>query len=329
MLGEFWKSVAGSVADRWAAVGVPALVFWVGVVLACAAGGQLGVLTSWANWLEGQSTVIQVAALLGALLVVAASAVVVNRLTTPTLRRLEGYEWPTWATGRRRKMTAAAQEQYLKDLDEWQPLQDIVDGGGTLTSEQHQDYARLDADLHRLPQAKGEMMPTRIGNILRAAESRPMYKYGLDGVIVWPRLWLVMPETSRKELGIARGALDSAVAAVVWGVLFAVLVPAVLLASWLTRSGGLAAVAAAVGAAAVGALVARAAIRWWVPARAEVFGDLLDSAFDLHRTILYQQLRWPLPDSPAQEHETGAAMTEYLWRGTDNTEPRFTTAPKP
>ena len=329
MLGEFWKSVAGSLADRWAAVGVPALVFWVGIVLACAAGGQLGALTSWATWLEGQSTVIQLVALLGGLLVVAASAVVVNRLTTPTLRRMEGYQWPKWASGRWQKMTAAMQAQYDLDMATWQPLQEVVSEGGTLTAEQHQAYARLDASIHRLPQTREEMMPTRVGNILRAAERRPKGKYGLDSVVVWPRLWLVLPETSRTELGTARAALDSAVAAAVWGVLFAVLVPAVLLVAGVTRSGGVAPVVAAIGAAAVGSLVARAAIRWWVPARAEVFGDLLDSAFDLHRTTLYQQLRWPLPANPAQEHGTGAAMTEYLWRGSETTEPHFTATPQP
>ncbi len=332
MLAEFWKSVGGSVADRWATVGVPALVFWVGAVLAFAAGGQSGVLSSWATRLEGQSTVIQVVVLLGALLVVAASAVVVNRMTTPALRRLEGYQWPGWAAGRWETMTKAIQDQYDRDMQQWQVLQTIIDEGGTLTAEQQQAYARVDAGLHRLPQNRGDMMPTRVGNILRAAERRPNDKYGLDSVIVWPRLWLVMPEASRTELGTARAALDSAVAAVIWGLLFAILIPAALLVAGVTGSGGPAPVAAAVGGAVVGLLVARSAVRWWVPARAEVFGDLLDSAFDLHRCALYQQLRWPLPENPHQEtgeHGTGAALTQYLWRGSDDTAPHFTPTTKP
>jgi hypothetical protein len=330
VVGEFWRSVTGSLADRWAAVGVPALVFWVGAVLACAAGGQVDLLLTSVTSLEGRSTVVQVMVLLSALLVVAASAVVVNRLITPTLRRLEGYQWPTWALARWNVMTGAVQRQYDLDMDAWQPLQDRLAGGSTLSGEQHQAYARLDARLHRCPTAREEMMPTRIGNILKAAERRPRDKYGLEGVIVWPRLWLAMPDASRKELGAARSSLDSAVAAVVWGLLFAVLVPAVLLAAGVAGFGRLAPFAAATGAAAVGVLVALAAVRWWVPARAEVFGDLLDSAFDLHRAALYQQLRWPLPEHPAHEagqHGTGAALTEYLWRGSDSSEPHFTSTP--
>ena len=33
---------------------------------------------------------------------------------------------------------------------------------------------------HRLPQQDSKLMPTRTGNILRSAETRPADKYGLD-----------------------------------------------------------------------------------------------------------------------------------------------------
>jgi hypothetical protein len=33
----------------------------------------------------------------------------------------------------------------------------------------------------------------------------------------------------------------------------------------------------------------------WIPGRAEVFDDLLEATFDLHRIALYRQLRCPLP----------------------------------
>jgi hypothetical protein len=31
---------------------------------------------------------------------------------------------------------------------------------------------------------------------------------------------------------------------------------------------------------------------------------------------VYQAVRWPLPDTPDAERETGAQLTQYLWRGT-------------
>ena len=45
---------------------------------------------------------------------------------------------------------------------------------------------------------------------------------------------------------------------------------------------------------------------------------------DLHRTALYQQLRWPLPTDPKQEHSQGEHLTSYLWRGSHDPDPTFT-----
>ncbi|MGW2183580.1 hypothetical protein ACWCXX_37285 [Streptomyces sp. NPDC001732] len=113
-------------------------------------------------------------------------------------------------------------------------------------------------------------MPTRIGNTLRAVETRPVDKYGLDVVSVWPHLWLLLPDTARKEIATARVSLDASVAASIWGVLFVLFAPLTL---W--------AVPAGLGVAVV-AVVA------WVPSRAEVYADLLEAGFDLYRRTLYE-----------------------------------------
>jgi hypothetical protein len=70
------------------------------------------------------------------------------------------------------------------------------------------------------------------------------------------------------------------------------------------------------------------AVAFVVPARAQVFGDLIEAAYDLHRTLVYRQLRWPLPGNPAEEQATGAALTSYLRRGSDATGPAFTPPPQ-
>jgi hypothetical protein len=93
VLASFWAGVGGKLADRWASAAVPALIFWLGGLLAYAyhRNGISPITRSLARW----TTPEQVAALVVALLVVGASAIVVQRLTLPWLRLLEGY-WPGW-----------------------------------------------------------------------------------------------------------------------------------------------------------------------------------------------------------------------------------------
>jgi hypothetical protein len=101
----------------------------------------------------------------------------------------------------------------------------------TPTADQLASYARLERRRRRYPAAVGYLLPTPIGNILRAAERRPADKYGLDTIIVWPHLWLLLPETTRRELRTARTSLDTAVAAATWGLLFCVFTPLTPLAA--------------------------------------------------------------------------------------------------
>jgi hypothetical protein len=43
----------------------------------------------------------------------------------------------------------------------------------------------------------------------------------------------------------------------------------------------------------------------------------------MHRRLLYDATRWPLPRSPAEERALGAPLTEYLWRCSDRPKPVF------
>lgn len=326
MLGEFWKSVSGKLADRWAGLG-SAAVFWAGLLVV-----WLGAHDGWATarqasgWLQAQSDLGLLVVLLGGLLLASAPAVLVTRVTAPVLRLLEGY-WPTPAKKLWCRRVTAKQQQLQSDQDAFRSLAAAKraaakSGGRPMTRDEVDEYSRLDWSLHHRPGAPARVMPTRVGNVLRAAEDRPRLKYGLDSVIVWPRLWLVLPDTTRQELAAARGALDSAVAAVVWGLLFSAAVPLMVglgrPAHWLLP--GLVGVT-------VGAGTAAAAWVWWVPQRAMVFADLLDSAFDLHRFTLYEQLRWPLPANAVDEHQSGEALTKYLWLGSRSALPTFSTPP--
>jgi hypothetical protein len=254
--------------------------------------------------LNGQNAAAKIAAALAAVLIVTVSAIVVERLTLPVLRLLEGY-WPSWLgwiTERRRR---AAERTKAADNDAWQQLQRQTEST-ELTAHQRLRLARLEHRRRHRPILDHELLPTRIGNILRACETRPYHRYGLRAVVIWPRLWMVLPELARQELANARRSLDTAVSTVIWGMGFVAFTP---LAWW---------------AAPAGILTAAIGVAWTVPGRAEVFADLVEGAYDLYRSALYQQLRWPLPANPTDEHRTGDELTQYLVRGSDKPHPQFT-----
>jgi hypothetical protein len=308
MLAAFWESVGEKLADRWATVGAPAVVFWAGGLLAWAYAGsgwsQMKVIT---DWLNAQDVAGQLAGLIGALVVVAASVVIVQRLTLPVLRLVEGY-WPSWLGWLARRRRKQVEERRRSDKKAYQQLRVELEqlGRANLSAEQSAELARVEQRLLHEPALDNELLPTRVGNLLRSAETRPWHRYGLEATWVWPRLWMVLPDSCRAELAGTRGALDRAVAAAIWGAAFVGFTP---LAWWALPAG----IATAV-----------TAVWWWVPARAAVFADLVEAAFDLYRSVLYVQLRWPLPATPADEVRSGRALTEYLVSGSDAAEPKFT-----
>jgi hypothetical protein len=141
------------------------------------------------------------------------------------------------------------------------------------------------------------LMPTALGNILRSGELRPERRYGLDPVVAWPRLWLLLPDTTRTEIAGSRGQLDAAGRGVLW-VLFT--------AVWSVFVWWIAPVAV---------LVAIILYRSAVLPSAQVYADLVEAAFDLHRPALYQALRLQPPTRPADEPNAGRQLTTYLWEG--------------
>ncbi|WP_370418032.1 hypothetical protein AB8O64_04855 [Streptomyces sp. QH1-20] len=305
MIGRFWESVGGKLADRWAGASGPALVFWVGGLLAWLLGhGGWHRLTDLGTWLQRQSAAGQVAALLALLLGIATSSVVVGWAVEGTLRLMEGY--PTRPVAFLRPLllrwTRRSAQRVLTELQELA----VEIAEGRATPDQRARFQHLDRRRRDWPSRPDRYMPTRVGNILRAGESRPVDKYGLDPVAVWPHMWLLLPSQVRQDLVAARTALDGAVAGFLWGLLFSVFT---VWTPW----------ALPVSAAAV-----TITCFFLLPARARSFADVVEAAIDLHRIDLYKQLRWPLPGDPVAERASGRLLTKYLVRGIGTPEPAFT-----
>lgn len=204
----------------------------------------------------------------------------------------QGY-WHPWLRPLRRWLIAKEAKRSQRISDRWQQLARL--DPAQFTAEQRDEFVQLDWQQIHLP-LPNQLMPTRLGNILRAAEQRPLEKYGLDGIVCWSRLWLLLPDAVKKDLQEARADLNTAARVWLWSLLF------IVWAIW------------AWWAAPVGIISALFAYYWALDA-ASNYGELIEATFDLHRHLLYQSLRWNLPTDPDEERRVGQQLTEYLWRG--------------
>lgn len=296
---KFLETLGETLAKEWfAKVFTPAFVFWLGGLFAWSSRSGW---TTLETVLTEKTVTLPFTVLIVGLLVVAVSAIVVQRFELPVLKFLEGY-WFRWLKPIRRWLIKRQIDQV--NIAEQQFQQLAKKGVSALSADEIDDYVRLDWRLRQTPAQSDRVMPTRLGNILRAAERRPLEKYGLDAVICFPRLWLVLPSEVKTELTEARNRLNTMVRVWIWSGLF------LIWGIW------------AWWAIPIGTVSAWFAYRWMLN-MAVVYGDLLEAAFDLHRTALYKSLRWKLPKTPTEEQRTGNALTDYLWRGFTEPEPTF------
>ena len=340
MLAAFWSGLGGEFAKQWAArILTPAFAFWAGGLAAIwwhshgravRTHGWPHELSATADWLHRLPALAQGILVVAGLLLVAVSALAAERLTLPLLRLLEGYGWhPRWLRDRLISYRRWRYHRWEARVECLATRQRI----GTLKPEEFFELADLEADpppdparlrelqqrradgldarmmaqlgqgrsmLRSMPRQDALGMPTRLGDILRAAERRPADKYGLDTIACWTALWLLLPAEAKTELVQARSALDNAARTWLWGALFVVWIPW----TWLALP-----VAIVVPAVAyyVGILTA-----------ATLFGELTVSAFDLYRFRLYDSLHLPRPSSPALERSRdGSRVTRLLWAGLD------------
>jgi hypothetical protein len=153
--------------------------------------------------------------------------------------------------------------------------------------------------LHDYPAADA-VLPTRLGNILRAAEHRAGSRYGLDAIITWPRLYPLLADTTAAVLNDLRDQLDLAVR---FCVMF--LLATVITAACLSGHGWWLAVAA--GTLAGAALSYQAAL-----SAAAAYGQAVEAAFDLHRFDLLAALHLPLPADLASEVQANQRLSRFL-----------------
>ncbi|MFJ8634358.1 hypothetical protein [Streptomyces sp. NPDC093568] len=152
---------------------------------------------------------------------------------------------------------------------------------------------RLQADARRRFAAKPAaevLLPTALGNALRAGELSAGERYGLTTLTSWSRLYLQVSDRMAEVLGSTRDSLDTAVN-LCWALLALTGLAAAALydepsAWWLC---------------AVGLMLAAIAYKGAVTA-AQAYSGLMHVAYDLHRFDLLEALHHHLPsDRDAEE----------------------------
>lgn len=141
-----------------------------------------GVLNGWQRQSGAMQIVYAVAFLAAALLV---ASLVAN---LPLIRFYEGY----WGSPVGRGLARLGSAHHRGVLDRLGRRGD------------HQTVERR----YPLPSCLDEVQPTTLGNVLRNSEVYARDRYGIDAVVAWPRLFLVMPDHARASVGAVRGELE-------------------------------------------------------------------------------------------------------------------------
>ncbi len=207
--------VGQKLADRWAALlAVPGLLYLAAVTVAAVLGQGHALsyhaldrkITAWAAdpvlKSAGAAVLIAAVILAGSVvagLVAAAGGGFIENLWTLPGRHIPASWLVRWRRDRSRRYKAVAD-----------------------TSASAAEARRAIARADRICLIEAGR-PTWIGDRLRACHVRIEQTYGLDLNAAWPRLWLIVPDTVRTELGAARDAFTAAARLLAWAVLYLVL----------------------------------------------------------------------------------------------------------
>jgi hypothetical protein len=207
------------------------------------------------------------------------------------VRFFEGYgRWNPW------QLFSPVERRRLRALGD--EIEDLRRRGETGTERFMQLRQRMAV---RFPHDESLLLPTALGNTIRAFEAYPTVLYGMDAIHAWPRLIGLVPEHMRDAIDDARTRMDAWLNVLVLSVLFLPAFAAAVLAGTPDGSGPSAwssawspawwlAPAGAVGLALVAYERAVSAAAGW--------GLWVKAVFDLYQDDLARALDHTLPEDP-------------------------------
>ncbi|ATW48227.1 hypothetical protein [Streptomyces peucetius] len=221
-MGGFFQELAKKLAERWVSLLlVPGALFaaaaWVGVRLGhrhALDWSQLGRVVSDTVAATGrQSAGAQVVPVVAVLLVAIGTGLAVQALAGMTRLVWLG-EWPRPLAPFHRRRVADRRKSWREHLQQRRQLEHEYPRE-TRTTDQ-QDAINDAADrVNRIALAQ-PARPTWMGDRMHSVEQVALNRYGLDLSFAWPRLWLVLPDTTRAEITGAHASFAAAVATGTW-----------------------------------------------------------------------------------------------------------------
>jgi hypothetical protein len=264
------------------------LVLFIGLLLESGAPGaapNMQLLSERLKNLSATEAVVLAAAILGL-------AVIVQPLQLGIVRTLEGYpllHGPGTAPGRPLVAFQAWRWQKTKDK--------TASAGNTPRDRAKRSAAGM--RLLRLP-AKERLMPTMLGNVLRAGEDRPKARYGMDSVLLWPHVHALLRPGIAAAVDDQRDQLD-ATARMSATLLIAAAISFGLLVThgwWLALPAALLVLSLVAYRSAIAAGVA--------------YATVVNAAIDLHRFDLLQALHLGLPHDLEAERRQWKQVGDFF-----------------
>jgi ABC-type multidrug transport system fused ATPase/permease subunit len=287
-LQDIYKETVSYFSSRFAlTIGLPCLFFWMGIGYLVVA--RDGINAALSTWLSLQPEIQVFALIVGAVWVVLFAEYVAANLGA-ILNFYEGY----WSSIPGLKDLGKRRQKYHQDV--------IAALASHVTPETETElYTRYP------PQAELEkVMPTRLGNILKSAEVYPTVRYKADGVLIWSRLYHVLPEALVSSIANAKANLDMMLVVSVLGGAFA-FVGGVLAFIWYDWSVFL---LCFWGGQLIAWLGYEGAVRNALP-----FTQIIKTVFDLHRITLIKQLNVAPPKSYRAERSLWEELSKLWVRG--------------
>lgn len=268
------------------------------IMLVLAAGAP-GAYPSWSRALQ-QARAIDAADVGLLVVLITLLAVMLQPLQLRLVRLLEGYWGGGPRAGALSRMLLALQRRRRDALASRVMVEPR--SGSPAGTPPAAAVAAQEALSARFPSA-GQLLPTALGNALRAFEERAGRAYGLDAVVIWPRLYPLLSDSIRAVVDDRRDQLDISARISATATVVAVITATLLWGDgwWLLLPLGALAVARIAYGSAVSAAVA--------------YGEGVRVAIDLHRFDLLRSLHLPLPVDREAEREANRALCDFLRQG--------------